>query len=161
MSKEENNNHAIIEIINSNGDLKLTKIRNPQAIWQNNDYPDEFIFRDVDYINIFQLIQENKQLKEQLEYIRSEEYYNQLRFERDMLQNLVDNGEISKEDKEFIDCTHRNAELLEENKQFKEQINNIIEIIENCCRNEYYYKYNNRYLKSEIIEQLKEALNYE
>ena len=59
------------------------------------------------------LKKENKQLKEQLEYIRSGEYYNQLRFERDMLQDLVDKGEISKEDKEFIDCSHRNTELLE------------------------------------------------
>lgn len=66
---------------------------------------------------------ENQQLKKQLEYIRSGEYYNQLRFERDMLQNIVDNGEVSKEDKEFIDMTHRNTELLEENEQLKRELN--------------------------------------
>ena len=66
---------------------------------------------------------ENQQLKKQLEYIRSGEYYNQLRFERDMLQNIVDNGEVSKEDKEFIDMTHRNTELLEENQQLKRELN--------------------------------------
>lgn len=66
---------------------------------------------------------ENQQLKKQLEYIRSGEYYNQLRFERDMLQNIVDSGEVSKEDKEFIDMTHRNTELLEENEQLKRELN--------------------------------------
>ena len=57
--------------------------------------------------------EEVKELKKQLEYLRSGECYNQLRFERDMLQNVVDNGEVSKEDKTFIDMTHRNTELLE------------------------------------------------
>lgn len=65
MDKE--NNHIIIEVLNSNGDIKLTKMRNPQAIWQNNNYPDGFVFRDVDYINIFQLIQKNKHLKEKID----------------------------------------------------------------------------------------------
>lgn len=76
------------------------------------------------------LQQENKQLKEQLDYIRSGEYYNQLRFERDMLQDLVEKGEIPKEDKEFIDCTHRNTELLEKNKQLKEKYNKTLKIFE-------------------------------
>ena len=67
------------------------------------------------------LLKENQELKKQLEYLKSEEYYNQLRFERDMLRDVVDNGEVSKEDKEFIDCTHRNTELLEENEKLKKQ----------------------------------------
>ena len=57
--------------------------------------------------------EEVKELKKQLEYLRSGEYYNQLRFERDMLQYVADNGKVSREDKEFIDMTHRNTELLE------------------------------------------------
>ena len=72
--------------------------------------------------NEAKLIEEIKSLEKQLDYLRSGEYYNQLRFERDMLQNVVDNGEVSKEDKEFIDMTHRNTELLEENKELKEDI---------------------------------------
>ena len=64
MNKEENTNHILIEVLNNNGDLKLTKFRKPQAMWQNNDYPDEYVFKDVDYVNTFQLIQENKQLKD-------------------------------------------------------------------------------------------------
>ena len=39
-----------------------------------------------------------------------------------MLQDLVDKKEISKEDKEFIDMTHRNTELLEENQSLKKQL---------------------------------------
>lgn len=62
---------------------------------------------------IKELQQENQELQKQLEYLRSREYYNQLRFERDMLQYVLDNGKVSQEDKEFIDMTHRNTELLE------------------------------------------------
>lgn len=64
------------------------------------------------------LQEENKKLKEQLNYLRSGEYLNQLRFERNMLQDIVKNMEVSKEDKEFIDCTHRNTELLEQQQEF-------------------------------------------
>ncbi len=65
------------------------------------------------------------QLKKQLDYLRSGEYLNQLRFERDMLQHVVDNGEVSKVDKEFIDMTHRNTELLEENQELKKQLETV------------------------------------
>ena len=65
-----------------------------------------------------------KDLKNQLEYLRSGEYLNQLKFERDMLQHIIDNGEISKEDKTYIDCTHRNTELLAQQKEFIEYLKN-------------------------------------
>ena len=77
--------------------------------------------------NETKLIEEIKSLEKQLEYLRSGEYYNQLRFENEMLQNVLDNGEVSKEDKEFIDMTNRNTELLEENQKYKEVINKAIE----------------------------------
>lgn len=70
-----------------------------------------------------ELANENQELKKQIASLRSGEYLNQLKFERDMLQNIVDNGEVSKEDKEFIDMTHRNTELLEENQQLKRELN--------------------------------------
>ena len=60
---------------------------------------------------------ENQELKKQLEYLHGEEYLNQLRFERNMLQDVVDKMEVSKEDKKFIDMTRRNTELLEENQE--------------------------------------------
>ena len=66
--------------------------------------------------------EEVKELKKQLEYLRSREYYNQLRFERDMLQYVADNGKVSKEDKEVIDMTHRNTELLEVIEEVREYI---------------------------------------
>ena len=80
-----------------------------------------------EYINILEidkaeLAKENQELKKQVEYLRSGEYLNQLKFERDILQDVVDNGGVSKEDKEFIDCTHRNTELLEENEKLKKQL---------------------------------------
>lgn len=75
------------------------------------------------------LQQENAQLKKQLEYLRSGEYLNQLKFERNLLEDIVQNSEVSKEDKEFIDMTHRNTELLEENQQLKSVIKEIRECI--------------------------------
>ena len=87
--------------------------------------------------------EETKELKKQLEYLRSGEYYNQLRFERDMLQDLVDKKEISKEDKEFIDMTHRNTELLEELEEEK-RIN--VEDLKTIDR------------QQEIIQELKKQL---
>ena len=68
------------------------------------------------------ILKENQELKKQLEYLRSGEYYNQLRFERDMLQYVADNGKVSKEDKEFIDMTHRNTELLEVIEEVRDRI---------------------------------------
>lgn len=65
---------------------------------------------------------ENQGLKKQLEYLHCGEYLNQLRFERNMLQDVVDKMEVSKEDKRFIDMTHRNTELLEENRKLEEQL---------------------------------------
>ena len=64
------------------------------------------------------LVEEKENLQEQLDYLRGGEYLNQLRFERDMLQHVVDNSKVSKVDKEFIDMTHRNTELLAQQKLF-------------------------------------------
>lgn len=73
-------------------------------------------------VYIKQLQQENKQLKEQLEYLRSGEYYNQLRFENEMLQQVVDTNGVPSEVYDYIDCTHRNTELLKENQELKKQL---------------------------------------
>ena len=70
--------------------------------------------------------EEVKELQKQLEYLRSGEYYNQLRFERDTLQYVADNGKVSKEDKTFIDMTHRNTELLEVIEEVREYINSKV-----------------------------------
>lgn len=77
---------------------------------------------DCEYGDVENLRLENQELKKQLDYLRSDEYLNQLRFERDMLQHVVDNGKVSEEDKNFIDMTHRNTELLEENQSLKDQV---------------------------------------
>jgi len=62
-----------------------------------------------------------------------------------MLQDLVDYGEVSKEDKEFIDMTHRNTELLEQLKQRDEVIDEIYNFVN---RYRHYIEVNNKdYLK--------------
>ena len=70
-----------------------------------------------------ELANKNQELKKQIASLRSGEYLNQLKFERDMLQDVIDKMKVSKEDKEFIDMTHRNTELLEENEQLKRELN--------------------------------------
>ena len=75
-------------------------------------------------LNILQ--QENQQLKKELDYLKSGEYHNQLRLERNMLQDVVDNGKVSKDDREFIDMTHRNTKLLVQLKQRDEVIEKLI-----------------------------------
>ena len=89
------------------------------------------------------LLKENKLLTRQLSYIRSGEYLNQLKFERNMLEDVVSNGEVSEIDKAFIDMTHRNTELLEENQKLKERI-------------DYLERSNNR--REELILELREEL---
>ena len=89
------------------------------------------------------LVKENKVLARQLEYIRSGEYLNQLKFERNMLEDVVSKGEVSEIDKAFIDMTHRNTELLEENQKLKERI-------------DYLERSNNR--REELILELREEL---
>ena len=72
--------------------------------------------------NETKLIEEIKSLEKQLEYLRSGEYYNQLRFENEMLQQVVDTNGVPSEVYDYIDCTHRNTDLLEENQELKKQL---------------------------------------
>ena len=82
----------------------------------------EQLRNDINYCKNFnkRLQKENQELKKQLEYLRGREYYNQLRFERDMLQYVVDNGKVSKEDKEF----NENILLKKQQKKFIEYLEN-------------------------------------
>ena len=97
-------------------------------------------------------VEETKELQSQLKYLRSGEHLNQLRFERDMLQHIVDYNEVSKEDKEFIDMTHRNTELLEENQQLKEIHDKAIKFIKNHIQETTYkYVYSN---EVNVIQEL-------
>lgn len=90
--------------------------------------------RLIDKIELLE--KENQELKKQIVYLRNSEYLNQLKFERDMLQDVVYKMKVSKEDKEFIDMTHRNTELLEEKQELidylKEEINETKESWGNC-----------------------------
>ena len=114
----------LIEHFNNGGnDFNATDIEAIKHLLKENenlraDYGNKSqVERDLLYM-------ENEELNNQLEYFRSNEYLNQLRFERDILQDIANKGEISKEDKDFIDCTHRNTELLEENQKLKKQLEN-------------------------------------
>ncbi len=94
---------------------------------------DHYLIPKDDFIRLFNEMvnwrEETKVLKNQFNYLRSGEYFNQLKFERNILQDIVENGKVSKEDKEFIDCTHRNTELLEQQREFDKY---LVEKIENA-----------------------------
>ena len=94
-------------------------------------------FGRVQFINLLmEKERENQELKEQLDYLRSGEYLNQLKFERNMLQDVVDKMEVSKEDKDFIDMTHRNTKLLEEKQNYKEVFAKLKKRIDYMFQNE-------------------------
>lgn len=101
---------------------------------------------------ITEVLEENEELKKKLNYLRSGEYYNQLRFERDMLKDVVNNFEISKitkENKAFINLTHNITEVLERNIILKNQQEEFINWLEKHCFNEESF---------EILEKYKEII---
>ena len=104
---------------------------------------------------------ENQELKKQLEYLRSGEYYNQLRFENEMLQQVVDTNGVPSEVYDYIDCTHRNTELLKENQELKKQLEEYKEQVNkglyNTCLP--YTTGYNKAIKDKEIQQ-KEFIKY-
>ena len=98
--------------------------------------------------------EEIRRLKKQLEYLRSGEYYNQLRFENEMLQQVVDTNGVPSEVYDYIDCTHRNTELLEENQELKKQVENKYEKV-GTLTSELLYEENTK-----LINQQKEFIEY-
>ena len=97
--------------------LKENKILKENA--ENND-------KVVDKVNW-----ENQLLKKQLEYLRSGEYYNQLRFENEMLQQVVDTNGVPSGVYDYIDRTHRNTELLEQQKEFIKWLEDYLKLFDN------------------------------
>ena len=107
--------------------------------------------------NETKLIEEIKSLEKQLDYLRSGEYYNQLRFENEMLQQVIDTNGVPSEVYDYIDCTHRNTELLEENQSLKKQFENKYSKT-GILTNEVLYEENTKLInqQKEFIEWLEE-----
>ena len=70
---------------------------------------------------------------------------------------VINNQEITD-----LETFNKVVDSIKEKDKEIERLNNIIDaisnILENYGRLEYYYKYNGRYLKSEIIKDLKETI---
>ena len=77
-----------------------------------------------DYEN---LQQENNELKKQLEYLRSGEYYNQLRFENKMLQQVVDTNGVPSEVYDYLESVHKNTEFLEQQQEFIDYLEDMLD----------------------------------
>lgn len=110
--------------------------------------------------NETKLIEEIKSLEKQLEYLRSGEYYNQLRFENEILQQVVDTNGVPSEVYDYIDCTHRNTKLLEENQELKKQLENKYEKV-GTLTGELLYEENTKLInqQKEFIKWLEDYLN--
>ena len=80
---------------------------------------------------IEKLQQENKQLKEQLEYLRSNEYLNQVKWERNFNEELV-------------------KDLQQENKQLKEQLENKIDLYEDTISYQLGFDKGKEYMQQRI-----------
>lgn len=109
--------------------------------------------------NETKLIEEIKALEKQLEYLRSGEYYNQLRFENEMLKQVVDTNGVPSEVYDYIDCTHRNTELLEENQELKKQLHEASIEMQEMIEQDIECPSNCSKLK-EILNQQKEFISY-
>lgn len=97
---------------------------------------------------------EIENLSKQVDYLRSGEYLNQLRFERDMLQHVVDTNGVPSEVYDYLDCTHRNTELLEESQELKKQLEKKYEKV-GTLTGELLYEGNTK-----LINQQKEFIEY-
>lgn len=73
------------------------------------------------------LQQENNELKKQLEYLRSGEYYNQLRFENKMLQQVVDTNGVPSEVYDYLESVHKNTEFLEQQQEFIDYLEDMLD----------------------------------
>ena len=110
----------------------------------------------VQFINLLmEKERENQELKEQLDYLRSGEYLNQLRFERDMLQHVVDTNGVPSEVYDYLDCTHRNTELLEESQELKKQLDELQTLYNNMFK-----CHCNRVQVETLLSQQKEFIEY-
>lgn len=68
---------------------------------------------------------ENEKLKKQLDYLRSGKYYNQLRFENEMLQQVVDTNGVPSEVYDYLESVHKNTEFLEQQQEFIKYLKSI------------------------------------
>ena len=113
---------------------------------------DKTINELVNYINKIQ--QENEKLKA--------DYGTQAQIERDMLQQenkiLKENAENN--DKVVDKVNWENMLLKKKNKQLKDKLSKIETLIinHNCDTGDIYYKYNSKFLKSELKQRILEIL---
>ena len=103
---------------------------------------DHYLIPKDDFIELFDEMNDwkktTKNIKQQLDYIRSGEYYNQLRFEREMLEYIVK--------KEFI-------KWLED--EYTKIQNDIEKEIDNNVK---YFKIERRQIITEILQKYKETI---
>lgn len=100
-------------------------------------YPSMVIRSQAEAIELLE--KENKQLNKQLEYLRSGEYLNQLKFERNMLEDIIQDKELSDEVYSMKEMTKANTKLCEKLELSESVIKEIREYIQ---KNKLYtYKY--------------------
>lgn len=135
----------------------------------HDNYSSEFTYKDqkILYKYIKQLQQENKILKENAEnndkVIDKVNWKNMLlKKENQQLKNDI--NKLQKElNEENLQCSKYSIEfnnLKEKNKQLKDKLSKIETLIinHNCDTGDIYYKYNSRFLKSELKQRILEIV---
>ena len=99
----------------------------------NYDYPDEYTFRDVDIVNVFQLQKENQELKKENKILRENAENNDKVVDKANWENLKLKEHIEKY--EHYCKTTGIEELMKENQKYKEVIDKAIEYIDDWLFN--------------------------
>ena len=121
-------NIACLSVDSISGESVHNDINNEEAIIIFNSLVGE----KVDCQTVKSLLKENQELKKQLE-----EYKNPIKYFK-----------------------YANKNVTEENKQLKDKLSKIETLIinHNCDTGDIYYKYNNRFLKSELKQRILEIV---
>ena len=103
----------IFRVINSNGDIEITMYRKANAVFKTNEYNEtDNICTYKETINIFNLLQENQELKEQLK--ESKDNYNCLLKQKEQFEYIMSKQvDYQGQQKEFIKYMNDIIEDLE------------------------------------------------
>lgn len=109
---------------------------------------------------INELLQENKILKENAE--NNDKVVDKVNWENQLLKK--ENKELKKQLEEYKNpikyFKYANKNVTEENKQLKDKLSKIETLIinHNCDTGDIYYKYNSKFLKSELKQRILEIV---
>lgn len=136
----------VFRVINSNGDIEITMYRKANAVFKTNEYNEtDNICTYKETINIFNLLQENYELKSQLKgttHCFDEEEHEKLKKQLE---------ELKEEKQEWINLL---AMFKTQQKEFIKWLEDYLKLFDNMCIDEQgYYD-----MIEEILQKYKEII---